>query len=675
MSLLNAESPDVYSLFDQAGINLLWHPSLSESSAEQVLDLLNDILQDKIHLDALCLEGSVMRGPNGSGRFHILADSGLPTMHWIRNLAQKASFTAAIGSCAAFGGITAAGNNPGCPTHPNWVAETLIQMAIGDFSLEDMDHFNRPRSYTDHLVHHGCPRNEFYEYKASAVNHADQGCMMENLGCLGTQAHADCNTRLWNGSGSCLRGGYACINCTAPGFEESGHIFSETPKIAGIPIGLPTDMPKAWFVALASLSKAATPKRLRENAVADHIVVSPMREPNNGRLASNIILATENLADHLTHFYLFFMPDFARDHYQQHRWYQPIATRFRAQTGTASREMLRARANFLYINGILAGKWPHTLAILPGGTSRSVEPQERVRLLSILAEFRHFLETTLFDCSLDSVLALEDQQQLEQWADQHPAADFAQFLQLSRDLNLIQSGRSGDRFMSFGCYDQADKPFFDAGVWDRGLTLLNESLISEDISNSWMMGQNFARHPYEGSTLPDSDINSGYSWCKAPRLGGRVMEVGALARQQINGNPLIRDLVSHDGGNVNSRIVARVFEVALLVVEMQRWILALKPREVFCVQQAIPDEAQGAGMIEAARGSLGHWLRIKHGRIFNYQIIAPTTWNFSPRDASSTPGALEQALVGTVVGEEARSDVAIQHIVRSFDPCMVCTVH
>ena len=78
--------------------------------------------------------------------------------------------------------------------------------------------------------------------------------------------------------GSCLRGGYACINCTAPKFEEPGHPFMETPKIAGIPVGLPTDMPKAWFVALASLSKAATPDRLRENATADHIKVPPSGE-------------------------------------------------------------------------------------------------------------------------------------------------------------------------------------------------------------------------------------------------------------------------------------------------------------------------------------------------------------------------------------------------------------
>ena len=214
----------------------------------------------------------------------------------------------AVGSCAAWGGITAAGNNPtdacglqfdeehkggllgatfctkgglpvinvaGCPTHPNWVLETLMALASDLFDATQMDALGRPRFYADHLVHHGCTRNEFYEFKASAEKPSDLGCMMEHMGCKGTQVHADCNTRLWNGDGSCTRAGYACISCTEPGFQDPGHPFHVTPKIAGIPIGLPTDMPKAWFVALASLSKSATPKRVRENATADHLVVVP----------------------------------------------------------------------------------------------------------------------------------------------------------------------------------------------------------------------------------------------------------------------------------------------------------------------------------------------------------------------------------------------------------------
>ncbi|MEO8599907.1 MAG: nickel-dependent hydrogenase large subunit, partial [bacterium] len=71
----------------------------------------------------------------------------------------------------------------------------------------------------------------------------------------------------------------------------------------------------------------------------------------------------------------------------------------------------------------------------------------------------------------------------------------------------------------------------------------------------------------------------------------------------------------------------------------------------------------------------GHWVAIRHGKIANYQIIAPTSWNFSPRDAQGVPGALEAALVGAPVLPGEDTPVAVQHIVRSFDPCMVCTVH
>lgn len=308
LSLLCAESPYLLTALEAAGIRLLWHPSLSEASATDFQDLLGRIERGELALDILCLEGAVVRGPNDSGRFHIMAGTGLPMKEWIEKLARLAGHVVAVGSCAAYGGITAGGDNPsdacglqydgaektgllgeafrakggmpviniaGCPTHPNWVTETLMQISSGRMGEEHIDALGRPRSYADHLVHHGCPRNEYYEFKASAEKPSDLGCMMEHMGCLGTQAHGDCNTRLWNGEGSCLRGGYACINCTAPGFEEPGQPFCETPKVAGIPVGLPTDMPKAWFVALASLSKAATPKRLKENAVVDHIQVPP----------------------------------------------------------------------------------------------------------------------------------------------------------------------------------------------------------------------------------------------------------------------------------------------------------------------------------------------------------------------------------------------------------------
>ena len=308
MSLLCADVHDLFGLLDDAGIRVLWHPSLSEYTAHEALRVLEDCASGAMPLDLLCVEGALLRGPNGTGRFHVLSGTGKPMTEWVAALARRARYTLAIGSCAAYGGITAAGVNPtsacglqydgdtrggllgadyrsgaglpvinvaGCPTHPGWITDTLLALALRSLGEKDLDALGRPRFYADQLVHHGCPRNEYYEFKASAEKPSDLGCMMENMGCKGTQAHADCNTRLWNGAGSCVRGGYACISCTEPGFEDPGHPFASTPKIAGIPIGLPSDMPKAWFVALAALSKSATPKRVRENATADHTVVAP----------------------------------------------------------------------------------------------------------------------------------------------------------------------------------------------------------------------------------------------------------------------------------------------------------------------------------------------------------------------------------------------------------------
>lgn len=308
LSLLGAENPDLVTSLELANIKVLWHPALSEMPEQGFLPMLEDIASGRQHLDFLCLEGSVICGPGGTGRFHMMSGSDSPYKDWIERLAHKARHVLAVGSCAAFGGITAGGGNAveacglvydgehsggllgegfasasglpvinisGCPVHPDWVVETLQQLAAGELAAEDLDEWQRPLSYTRHLVHHGCSRNEFYEFKASAENLGQLGCMMENLGCMGTQARADCNIRPWNGRGSCIEGGYPCINCTAPAFEEPGHAFTRTPKISGIPVGLPTDMPKAWFVALASLSKAATPSRLKENAVNRTIAIAP----------------------------------------------------------------------------------------------------------------------------------------------------------------------------------------------------------------------------------------------------------------------------------------------------------------------------------------------------------------------------------------------------------------
>ncbi|RWD90886.1 nickel-dependent hydrogenase large subunit [Mesorhizobium sp.] len=398
----------------------------------------------------------------------------------------------------------------------------------------------------------------------------------------------------------------------------------------------------------------------------------------NGRLAIDLIHATENVADHLTHFYLFFMPDFAREAYAGESWHQAAASRFRALSGTVAEEVLPARAQWMHMMGILAGHWPHTLGIRPGGSTRAVTANEQARMAGIVGAFRRFLERTLFADTLERVANLSTADELASWREEKPAlqGDFRHFLAISEALGLDRLGRAGSLFMSYGAYHAAAGHLFRRGLWKAGCpTPLDLSLITEDTENAWYAPAERPLPPTSGETVPGDGTGKGYTWCKAPRLAGEAVEVGAIARQLVNGHPLIRDLVGSGSGNVHARVVARVLEVALVVTAMESWIRDLRPGEAFCEHGATPADGEGTGLTEAARGSLGHWLKVRNGRIANYQIIAPTTWNFSPRDRNGNPGPLELALEGAPVRAGETEPLAVQHIVRSFDPCMVCTVH
>ncbi|HZX33486.1 MAG TPA: nickel-dependent hydrogenase large subunit [Rhodocyclaceae bacterium] len=400
-------------------------------------------------------------------------------------------------------------------------------------------------------------------------------------------------------------------------------------------------------------------------ALADAAGIKPTP---NGRLAQNLIQATENLADHLTHFYLFFMPDFARSAYAGRSWHPALAERFAAGKGKANAEVLPARSAFLHLMGFLAGKWPHTLSLQPGGSTRSISEAERIRMLALLRQFRAFLEGTLLGDSLEAFARLESEAALRAWAEGRPG-DFPAFLAAAYDLGLERVGRATDRFLSYGAYDA-----FAGGLWlpRQAVAGLDPAQVTEDSRFSWLADTG-PLAPSAGRTVVDADKADGYTWCKAPRYGGQVVEVGALARQVVDGQGLARDYVARHGGSVTARMVARMLEIVRVLPWMENWIKAIVPGEPFCAEAVLPDEAQGVGLVEAARGSLGHWLSVKRGRIERYQIVAPTTWNFSPRDGEGQPGALELALVGMPAGECAPPTV--QHVVRSFDPCMVCTVH
>ena len=228
----------------------------------------------------------------------------------------------------------------------------------------------------------------------------------------------------------------------------------------------------------------------------------------------------------------------------------------------------------------------HSLALQPGGTPirRSGRADAAARHTD---RFRAYLEQQIFGDRLERVAQIDC---LEAWAAEKPDGEFRFFLRLAEDLGLAQWGRGPKRFLSHG------GPLFAAGSWTDGVrSPLDLSALREDLGAAWMAGE--ARHPTQGTTEPDADKPEAYSWCKAPRLGGDSVEVGAIARQVIAGHPLIERLVgaSDNRANIRDRVVARLLELALLVPAMEGWVKSLGGDGPFCHTADMPPSAQGAG--------------------------------------------------------------------------------
>jgi hydrogenase small subunit len=289
MSLLGLEAPDAIELFAGLGVELLWHPSLSSMRPRERQALFASVSAGEQPLDVLVVEGAVVRGPGGSGMFDTLG--GRPKKDVIASLAAVAGDVVAVGTCAAFGGITAATsveatglafhreapggflgaafraksgrpvvNLPGCPTHPENVAAALGMLARGE--RIELDEYHSPTALYGMRVHQGCTRNEYHEYRVEERGFGERGCLFFHLGCEGPMARGGCNKHLWNRRSSKTRVGVPCFGCTRPTFPRAQPFF-ETPNIEGLPLELPDGISRPHYLAYKTMAGAAAPERLR----------------------------------------------------------------------------------------------------------------------------------------------------------------------------------------------------------------------------------------------------------------------------------------------------------------------------------------------------------------------------------------------------------------------------
>ena len=187
--------------------------------------------------------------------------------------------------------------------------------------------------------------------------------------------------------------------------------------------------------------------------------VSGVQPPPNGELAANIAHAAENIADHLTHFYLFFMPDFARDFYAGEEWFPAVEARFKAVQGAAAQEVLPARARLLHVMGLIAGKWPHSLAIQPGGVTRALDLGEQNAAHRRAGRLpRLFGKNSVRSAARTGRRARRRRGYSRIFRDGQ--GDFPAFLRLAASLRLDALGKRALPLISFGAYDSAAGSLF-----------------------------------------------------------------------------------------------------------------------------------------------------------------------------------------------------------------------
>ncbi len=361
------------------------------------------------------------------------------------------------------------------------------------------------------------------------------------------------------------------------------------------------------------------------------------------------------------------------------------------------REMAKMQA-------IFGGKNPHPQSIVVGGVTcvQDIQNPARIALFKqLLQESNDFIKGAyLPDVYMAGTAYAEE------------ATD--------KDATYKGVGGTGGgllSYMSYGDFKLDDTGFYNAkNLFPAGLVLdgditkafdVDPEKITEDVTHSWYEGDK-PLHPYDGETIPHYTglekkedgyaylkTDEKYSWIKSPRYDGKPVEVGPLARMvvgYVKGDARIKKYVDNflkrSGLPITvlfstvGRTAARAIETELMGDVMMEWVDELAKNVAngdlstwtefdFDVVAA---DTKGMGLAEAPRGALGHWVKIKDGKVTNYQAVVPSTWNAGPRDAKGQLGAYEASLIGTKVANP-EEPLEIIRTIHSFDPCIACAVH
>ncbi len=430
------------------------------------------------------------------------------------------------------------------------------------------------------------------------------------------------------------------------------------------------------------------------NAAAEALdAICQITPPDNARRLRNVALMAETVQNDIRHSALMFMVDFAQAQaYREAPFFTEAMHRYDPLKGCIAHEVIKETKKMPQIVAIIGGQWPHTSFMVPGGVASMPDTSRLLQCNMIVKQFRAWYERTVLGCSIETWQQVSSLAELEIWLrdkQEHRESEVGFLIRCLRESGAAEQGVGPNRFLSYGNFTLPTKTavtgyggrFFAAGFADGiAQAAFDQQYITEDTTHSWYEPTRAPQHPARGKTVPVGEVvmqrDAGYSWIKAPRYAGQVVETGPLAEMILSGQALYQDMVARQGATVLARQLARLTRTALLLPAMSTWLdeLTRNTGKNFYFKAGDVPNGEGAGLIHAARGALGHWVQVYDQKIEHYQIITPTAWNGSPRDGAGNHGAWEQALLGTVI-KDADNPIEAGHIIRSFDPCMVCSVH
>nr|WP_094607921.1 nickel-dependent hydrogenase large subunit [Sporomusa acidovorans]OZC19055.1 periplasmic [NiFeSe] hydrogenase large subunit [Sporomusa acidovorans DSM 3132] len=369
-----------------------------------------------------------------------------------------------------------------------------------------------------------------------------------------------------------------------------------------------------------------------------------------GQHLTNLIFAADIIQNHLRHFYLLALYDYAIG--PEMSPYTPRQKGDFRLPKTVNDELLRHAEQGLKMAvrahemlAVFGAKVPHQQTIMASGVTERTSVDRLKAYGGILREITEFVE-------------------------QIHSSDIMTIADYYKDYYDIGTGYGN--LLSYGMFPgpaNGQRAFKAGVIFNRGTVVetLDAAQITEAVQFSWYRDEQVKRKPAEGVTVPDIDKPDAYTNVKAPRYQSLAFESGPLARAWINGD-------YRRGISVMDRLVARGREVLKICRLAEEWLAQVIPGSPSLRPYTPPSAGEGIGLTDAMRGALGHWFSYEDNKITHYQVITPSTWNFSPRDAEGKRGPVEQALIGVPV-TDPENLIEVGRVVRSFDPCFTCAVH